>query len=80
MKKQDVKVGMKVVPFRKTAKRWCKLSKSFNWSKAKEANQPFLYVGYFDAEEDAWALMFNKRKFGGDFFRSSDFRPYEPPV
>ena len=42
MKREDISVGMKVVPHSKT---YCgNLESSINWSHAKMINQPYLFV------------------------------------
>jgi hypothetical protein len=78
MKKSDVKIGMKVVPFRKTVPGWDwdGLDGSTEWDKAKKNNIPYLIVKGYDAEEKAWELGVNAETFDADFFRASDFRLY----
>jgi hypothetical protein len=75
MKDKDVVVGMKVVPFRKTA--WGDLSESGAWKRGKERG--YLYVTLYDREEKAWILD-QQREYScnsGDFFNSCDFEPYK---
>ena len=74
MKEEDIKIGMKVVPFQKTAEEWGDLSSSQVWQKAR-GSQGFLYVFGLDREEDAWILSADKTN-DGDFFRSEDFELY----
>ena len=76
MKKVDVKIGMKVVPFRKTV--WGNFSGSTVWNTAKNIQQPFLYVVGWDNEEQAYILNDSKKTKTGDFFKASDFNPYIP--
>ena len=81
MRKEDVKIGMKVVPFRKTVDGWSGLKESVQWKRAKDKNQPFLFVVAWDADEGCWGLSWNRdgrRNNAWDFFNSSDFRKYEP--
>jgi hypothetical protein len=83
MKNEDVKIGMKVVPIRKTATNWGsgKLSDSYCWTRAKNMDQPYLFVVSYDEEDRAWVLgEYKNMPSCGDFFRARDFRLYEPPV
>lgn len=76
MKKKDVKIGMKVVPFKKTVPGYMGLEESIEWCQAQA--QGFMYVTGYNELEKAWELSYEKHKGGhADFFRSSDFRPYE---
>jgi len=74
MKDEDVKIGMRVVPFQKTT--WRDLSKSDAWKKGKERG--YLYVTFYDREEEAWVLDQQGKYFSysGDFFNACDFEPY----
>lgn len=75
MRKQDIKIGMKVVPFRKTAEGWSyPLDESHCWNDAKAMG--FLYVVAWEAEENCWVLSGRLESKSGDFFHSRDFRPY----
>ena len=76
MKKEDVEIGIKVVPFQKTAHSWGNLNSSNIWYDAKRKAQPFLYVTGWDGEEDAWLLNITSEVVDGDFFRSEDFELY----
>ena len=81
MKDEDVKIGMKVVPFQKTV--WGDFSESQVWRDG--VNRGFLYVQAWDLEEKAWILgdidgltfVDGEEIFDGDFFNASDFEPYE---
>jgi len=75
MKEDNVEIGMKVVPFQKTAEGWGDLDSSNIWYDAKRKAQPFLYVTGWDGEEDAWLLNITSEE-DGDFFRSEDFELY----
>lgn len=89
MKKSDVKIGMRVVPFQKTAKNWGNLESSCVWKNAQDSGQKFLYVvGIYLNEESELVrnkvvkkttleYMLNSEKtHGGDFFDARDFKPY----
>lgn len=92
MKKSEVKLGMKVVPFKKTAPGWENLDSSRVWSEAKKMKQPFLYVTASSLSDESFfykgkiikktelifTLDVQKIGRGGDFFVASDFRPYVP--
>lgn len=78
MKNKDVKIGMKVVPFKKTAPGWGNLLSSVCWNKWGGKEQGFMYVTGLD--EEGWMLNPNKSKTTGDFFRAGDFKPYEQPT
>lgn len=90
MKKSDIKIGMKVVPFKKSLTYDCgilvskgakkNLEKSALWSSAKKSKKPFLYVKQFDCEDDVEFVHLGTtrgRRGGADFFLPRDFRPYE---
>jgi hypothetical protein len=74
MRKKDVKIGMKVIPFQKTA--YGSLETSVHWRRSCENNQPYLYVSYWNEEECCWALSRIDNAQGGDYFNSWDFEPY----
>lgn len=73
MEDKDVKIGMKVVPFRKSV--YSSLEDSLMWNLAKDSAQPFLFVKDFDEDLSGWLLV-DKLSHGGDYFLSSDFYPY----
>ena len=79
MKDCDVKQGMKVVPHSKSV--WCGCDNcidSGNWRTAQKREQPFLYVLYYEEDENAWVLGSEMQASGGDYFLASDFEPYDP--
>lgn len=77
MKKSDVKIGMKVVPIRKSAVFFSsKLSNSAQWKLAKERGQKFLYVIGWREFAKSWSLAASKDSASGDWFKSHDFHPY----
>ena len=82
MKKEDVVVGMRVVPHDKTVNGWSALNKSGVWIAAQEMKQPFLYVTRYDFDEldsedvkNSFTLDLEDT-YGGDFFNAEDFEPY----
>jgi hypothetical protein len=75
MNSKDVKIGMKVVPFQKTAFDQF-LCNSVAWGRAKYTNQDFLYVTMFDVEEGFWVLAPSMGE-SGDYFNAEDFYEYE---
>ena len=77
MKKSDVVLGMKVVPFKKTAKGYGRLSNSYSKNVLK--NQRYLYVTGWNDEDRCWELARDKGDtVACDFFMSGDFKPYIP--
>lgn len=78
MKKSDVKIGMRVVPFRKTVPGWFNLNESHQWKISQENKMNFLYVVGWENEENCWCLSTKNEPdtMDSDFFRASDFRPY----
>ncbi len=83
MKSKDVMIGMKVVPHSKSKnihQRVDGLDGSVVWNKAKERNQPYLYVHGWEREYKVWLLAeipYSPETFTGDFFLSKEFEPYE---
>lgn len=89
MKRKDVKIGMKVVPFKKslvydvgiiqTKKAKKNLEESSQWEEAKKIGQPFLYVKEIMEEEGFEFICLGVRRYkpAADFFLPRDFRPYE---
>lgn len=82
MRYEDVHLGMKVVPHNKTAG-MANFEVSRVLKKAKELNQPFLYVTkqINDGGKHNFALYYGNRPGGGDIFNCADFEPYRalPP-
>jgi hypothetical protein len=75
MKKEDIVIGMKVVPHAKTVEGWgTDLDKCASWLRAKESNQNFMYV--VDRSDHAWQLSDTNNKVYGGFFHARDFEPY----
>ena len=76
---QKFKVGDRVVPHSKTVEGWGKLSSSGVWEKAKDNEQPFLYITKRDDRYDkpdnpCYAASDNLE--GGDYFMESDLTLY----
>jgi len=76
MKKEDIKIGMRVVPFQKTA--FSQLENSNTWKDALNKNQKYLYVIDWDDELNCFVLDDENINDGdnGDFFNTEDFKPY----
>jgi hypothetical protein len=80
MKTSEVKIGMKVAPYRKTAGlpvKCCIRQNFFNLLKRRG----FLYVGY-ELNDGAYGLTTNKKAHrigGGYVYNASDFEPYVEP-
>lgn len=77
MRFEDVHLGMKVVPHAKTAG-ITNFEDSKMLKKAKELNQPFLYVTKQGNSGGVrcFALHYGHRHIGGDIFNCADFEPY----
>lgn len=76
LKKENVKIGMKVVPHSKTV--WSELEESNSWKLALVRKQNYLYVIAWDNDEQCFVLSENLiDEEGGDFFNPEDFEPYE---
>jgi hypothetical protein len=85
MKKEDAVLGMKVVPYKKSAKGWTSLENSIAWNNAKNKNQPYLYLTEIDAitGNGDYCQVLNDEKWDldGDYFMWDDFEPYvETPI
>ena len=74
MENEDAEIGMKVVPFQKTAFDQY-LHNSVVWNRAKRMKQKFLYVTMFDREEGFWVLAPSMDS-SGDYFNAEDFKLY----
>lgn len=76
----DVKVGMKVVPFRKTAGVGKNLKSYLSWCDDKQSNfftqNGFLYICGI-REKGEVVLWYNKDEDTGDYFNPSDFELFE---
>lgn len=81
MKKENVEIGMKVVPFQKTSRtKPCSDMEDYK-KRSSEASQffkenGFLYVLDFSNQENAFVLG-SGRNLGGDFFCVEDFESYD---
>lgn len=77
MNKNLVKIGMKVIPYQKTAFT-SKLEQSNVWKRAKSKNQEYLYVIDYDSALKYFVLDDVNMNDGenGDYFRPEDFEPY----
>jgi len=75
MKREDITVGMKVIPHSKTTTNYGGLNWSTNWKRAKEINQPYLFVS--GIQTDKIILSNENRKDNvGDYFLPEDLEPY----
>ena len=79
MKSKDVRIGMKVVPFQKTAgvrgfPTWRDVT---TVKRANDSNQPFLFVVGWNKDSKCWILS-NVSTVYSDWalFSSKDFYPY----
>ena len=78
MKKEDVKIGMKVVPHSKSIWNNQTLTDSNCWKEATERNQEYLYVIFWSDSFSAFVLTENEEnQEDGEYFNSEDFEPYE---
>ena len=75
MKKEDVQIGMKVVPFQKTVLGWGGLQNSEVWEYAKNNNQEYLYVARENTEDNCFVLS-DELDSDGDYFNPEDFKLY----
>jgi len=72
MKRENIKIGIKVVPHSKS---YCgNLESSVNWKHAKKVNQPYLFVT--NIRSDYIVLNSIEESNNGDFFLPEDFEPY----
>ena len=77
MRMSEIKIGMKVVPFRKTVKGFGNLSVSHQWAFAKEMEQPFLYVIKDSSPRGVVCCSTRRKAYGrGDYFMPGDLKPY----
>ena len=76
MKKEDVKIGMMVVPHSKHI--GCELEDSNSWIISLELKQNYLFVIDWEEEEKCFVLSeIENDPDSGDFFNPEDFEPYE---
>ncbi len=70
------KIGDKVVPLKKS--HWnTNLDTSIAWKQAKANNQSYLYITVIK-KNNLYLLDSNYPSIGGDYFKESDFIPYNP--
>ena len=75
MKREDIKIGLKVVPHSKTTINYGGLNWSTNWNRAKEINQPYLFVSGIQTDRIILSNE-NRKNDVGDYFLPEDFEPY----
>jgi len=73
MKNENVKIGMKVVPFQKTKV----LTDTFTTSLTMKRMKKYAVVTSWIDDESCWLLKADADDFGGDCFNACDFEPYE---
>ena len=77
MRMSEIKIGMKVVPFKETVAGYEGLRHSNIWNDAKEMEQPFLYViEDFCPRGAVCCSSYEKAPAPGDFFMPGDLKPY----
>lgn len=76
MKKEQVKIGMKVVPHQKTVFPSLSLEDSTVWKEAIKINQKYLYVVGWESGFNAFVLNTNE-ELDGDYFKPEDFEQYK---
>ena len=77
MRMSEIKIGMKVVPFKKTVKGFGNLSVSHQWAFAKGTGLLFLYVIKGSGPRGAVCCSsYKKAPATGDFFMPGDLKPY----
>lgn len=67
--------GQKVVPINKSVGK--PLESSIVWKEAKESNQPFLFVSYYEKDSDRYVCSNVEDIKDGDYFKENDLIPYE---
>ena len=72
---QDIKVGGKYVPHRKTILGYGTLDTCHMWKRAKIEGQPFLYCSYVDGQGRV-ALHNKPNQDHGNYYHPSDLTPY----
>lgn len=82
MKREEIKLGMKVVPISKSVGfGTVGLDNSYSWRKARELEQPYLFVTGTDIDVSRVMLCsvyFSDIELGiGDFFYPEDLIPYK---
>ena len=74
MEREDITVGMMVVPHSKSVFSYGDLESSVNWQHAIKINQPYLFVS--NIYPDYIVLDSIKESNGGDYFLPEDFEQY----
>jgi len=74
MKRENVEIGMKVVPHSKSVPNYGDLENSHFWELAKQNNQHYLFV--VEIRNDKIVLNVDNTSIFGDFFLPEDFEPY----
>jgi len=79
LKKKDVIISQKVVPFQKTVKGWGGLEHSYIWQDASMSDKPYLYVTRYNSNENCFVLGHEEDMIDGDgdYFNPEDFELYE---
>jgi len=72
MKDDNVRTGMKVVPFKKTKV----LTDTFDTSPVMRNMKEYAEVTGWVEDEDCWLLKADGQEYGGDCFNACDFEPY----
>jgi len=83
MKEEEIRIGMKVVPHKKSI--FCPLEQSNVWMCCRPLGQEYLFVVRVDNERAIsrcpyWVLSESENKRQGDYFAAEDFEPYVEPV
>lgn len=83
MKREDITLGMKVVPHQKTVCFWTGLNNSEVWKCAIENGQNYLYVISENIKDNCFILndelnidSEGNYEIDGDYFNPEDFKPY----
>ena len=75
MLKEDVEIGMKVIPYSKTVEDFEGLENSGHWKGAISINQYYLFVTGWHEDTNAFSLGIEIND-SGDYFNACDFEPY----
>jgi len=74
MKREDIKIGMKVTPHNKTHPDFPGLKYSGNWKRALETGQNYLFVNRI--QDNYNFILGDETGSSGDYFLPEDFEPY----
>lgn len=77
MAEHKFKCGDMVIPIDKT-KGLRDLESSMVWRRAKERNQPFIFVCNWNEDEDAYCCDHYSNEASGDYYAESDLIHYTP--